>query len=80
MHTTYLSRLPIGCLILSGSKVTLDTGSTKEDVFALDTVFVVGDSRPYTIKNYKTDFAGFIPKDYKRIVLQILRLMNARLY
>lgn len=68
LHTTYLSRLPIGSLILFGSKVTLDTGSTKEDVFALDTVFVVGDSRPYTIKNYKTDLAGFIPKDYGYIM------------
>lgn len=68
LHTTYLSRLPIGSLILFGSKATLDTGSTKEDVFALDTVFVVGDSRPYTIKNYKTDLAGFIPKDYGYIM------------
>lgn len=68
MHTTYLSRLPIGSLILFGSKVMLDTGSTKEDAFALDTVFVVGDSRPYTIKNYKTDLAGFIPKDYGYIM------------
>lgn len=68
LHTTYLSRLPIGSLILFGSKVMLDTGSTKEDAFALDTVFVVGDSRPYTIKNYKTDLAGFIPKDYGYIM------------
>ena len=68
LHTTYLSRLPIGSLILFGSKVMLDTGSTKEDAFALDTVFVVGDSRPYTIKNYETDLAGFIPKDYGYIM------------
>ena len=68
LHTTYLSRLPIGSLILFGSKVTLDTGGTKEDAFALDTVFVVGDSRPYTIKNYKTALAGFIPKDYGYIM------------
>lgn len=68
LHTTYLSRLPIGSLILFGSKVMLDTGSIKEDAFALDTVFVVGDSRPYTIKNYKTDLAGFIPKDYGYIM------------
>lgn len=68
LHTTYLSKLPIGSLILFGSKVTFDTGSTKEYVFALDTVFVVGDSRRYTIKNYKTDLAGFIPKDYGYIM------------
>lgn len=68
LHLTSLSKLPIGSLILFGSKVTLYTGSTKEDAFALDTVFVVGDSRPYTIKNYKTDLAGFIPKDFGYIM------------
>ena len=68
LHTTYLSKLPIGSLILFGSKVTLDMGGTKEDAFALDTVFVVGDSHRYTIKNYKTDLAGFIPKDYGYIM------------
>lgn len=68
LHTTYLSRLPVGSLILFGSKVTLDTGTTTEEAFALDTVFVVGESRPYTIKSYKNDLNGFIPKDYGYIM------------
>lgn len=68
LHATYLSQLSAGSLILLGSKVTYDDGTNKEAAFALDTVFVVADSRPYTIKNYKNDLAGFIPKDYGYIM------------
>ena len=68
LNTTHLSNLFKGSLILFGSKVMVHTATSQEDAFALDTVFVVGESQQYSIKNYKTDVAGFIPTDYGYIM------------
>lgn len=63
--TTYLTSLAVGSVILFGSKVTDDSGNP---AFALDTVFVVGDMREYSIENHKKDLAGFVPTHYDYIM------------
>ena len=63
--TTYLTSLAVGSVILFGSKVTDSSGNP---AFALDTVFVVGDMREYSIKNHKKDLAGFVPTHYDYIM------------
>lgn len=55
----------MGSVILFGSKVTDSSGNP---AFALDTVFVVGDMREYSIKNHKKDLAGFVPTHYDYIM------------
>lgn len=63
--TTYLTSLAVGSIILFGSKVTDNNGN---DAFALDTVFVVGDTRAYFFQSYKKDLAGFVPTHYDYIM------------
>ena len=53
--------LPPGCVILFGAYKRTDDG---QDAFALDTVFVVGESRPFNKKNYAKKLNGFVPDDY----------------
>lgn len=63
--TTWLSQLAIGSLILFGSKVTDENG---ENAFALDTVFVVAKSCPYTMETYKENLDDFVPQHYGYIM------------
>ena len=62
---TQMQYLLPGSIILFGSKLLDSTGTP---YFGLDTVFVVGDSRPYQPCNYKTDLKGFVPPDFARIM------------
>lgn len=57
---TGMTQLEIGSIILFGSRVNGN--------FALDTVFVVGDKKPYTPQNMSNDLAGFVPSDYPQIM------------
>lgn len=61
-----MRQLDPGSIILFGSTIL----NTKNGgpYFALDTVFVVGESRDYTAGTYKTDLAGFIPPYYDQIM------------
>lgn len=60
---TQMQSLSQGSIILFGSAL-----STPFPHFALDTVFVVGESRVYRPCQYKKDLKGFIPKDYEKIM------------
>lgn len=57
--------LPTGCVILFGSYKRLANG---QDAFALDTVFVVGESRLFKKDNYAKKLNGFVPGDYFNIM------------
>lgn len=54
------------CFLDKGSIIIF--GSTIDSYFEVDTVFVVGESRPYKVDNFKNDLNGFIPKDYDQIM------------
>lgn len=54
------------CFLDKGSIIIF--GSTINSCFLVDTVFVVGDSKPYKVSNYQSDLNGFIPKDYDQIM------------
>ena len=60
-----LRKLDVGSIILFGSTISAKNNGP---YFALDTVFVVGEMRTYTVKNYKKDLAGFIPRYYDEIM------------
>ena len=62
---TQLAFLQQGSIILFGSKLT-DTNGIP--YFALDTVFVVGESRRYIPFNYNTNLKGFVPKAFPVIM------------
>lgn len=55
-----------GSLILFGSPILNPINGAP--YFALDTVFVVGDSCMYHVKNAETDLKGFVPKYYTEIM------------
>ena len=54
------------CFLDKGSIIIF--GSTIDSYFVVDTVFVVGESRPYKVGSFKQDLNGFIPKDYDQIM------------
>ena len=60
---TQMQSLSQGSIILFGSAL-----SSPFPHFALDTVFVVGESRLYHPCQYKKDLKGFIPKNYDMIM------------
>lgn len=60
---TQMQSLSQGSIILFGSAL-----SSPLPHFALDTVFVVGESRKYRPCQYKKDLNGFIPKNYDMIM------------
>ena len=62
---TQMQSLLSGSIILFGSKLSDQNGNP---YFALDTVFVVGESRPYVPKDCKIDLNGFVPHDFARIM------------
>lgn len=55
-----MTKLNVGSIILFGSRVNGD--------FALDTVFVIGDRRPYTPQTMSLDLAGYAPTIYPHIM------------
>lgn len=68
--------LKIGSLILFGSPVQVEGKAA----FALDTVFVVDDRRPFTPASYKKDLTGFMPDEYPDVMLfDTLPVQNAPL-
>ena len=62
---TKLQDLLPGSIILFGS--SFDT-KTDDPIFAVDTVFVVGEAREYTPENVKQDLHGFVPDEYYTIM------------
>lgn len=65
-HKPVMRTLPAGSLILFGS--IKNPRSNGAEYFALDTVFVVGDNKPFTPATYQTDLGNFIPQDYDKIM------------
>lgn len=63
---TYMKYLKEGSLILFGSSVL--NSPNEEPYFALDTVFVVAESRLYNIDTYDKDLSDFIPQYYDEIM------------
>lgn len=55
-----MTKLDVGSIILFGSRV--------KGEFALDTVFVVGDKKPYTPHSMTRDLAGYAPASYPNIM------------
>ncbi|MBQ0049293.1 MAG: hypothetical protein KBT12_03495 [Bacteroidales bacterium] len=66
-----MTKLCKGRIILFGSRVN--------DQFALDTVFVVGDSKPFTPNNIFKDLSGFAPNDYP-LIMQLSGSQNLVCY
>lgn len=62
---TKLQDLLPGSIILFGS--SFDT-KTDDPIFAVDTVFVVGEAREYTPENVKQNLHGFVPDEYYTIM------------
>lgn len=62
---TKLQELASGSIILFGS--SFDT-KTDDPIFAVDTVFVVGEAREYTPENVKQNLHGFVPDEYYTIM------------
>lgn len=62
---TKLQELVSGSIILFGS--SFDT-KTDDPLFAVDTVFVVGEAREYTPENVKQDLHGFVSDEYYTIM------------
>lgn len=58
-----LCSLQVGSVILFGSALKVPFPH-----FALDTVFVVGDSKQYVPRNYKKGLNTFIPENFERIM------------
>lgn len=65
VYPTQLAKLEKGSIILFGS--TINRGKPNA-YFALDTVFVVDESREYTTENYKVNLKSFIPPKYSDIM------------
>lgn len=61
-----MKSLQKGSLILFGSSFLNPQG--EDPYFALDTVFVVGESRLFHVKSHENDLAGFIPPYYAEIM------------
>lgn len=59
-NPTALTKLDVGSIILFGSRVN--------GQFALDTVFVVSDKKPYTPQTMARDLAGYVPANYPDIM------------
>ena len=62
---TILNFLCPGSIILFGSAKNLQS---KDAYFALDTVFVVSESRYYTANNYLRDLGTYVPRNYDVIM------------
>lgn len=60
IKSTGMQKLEKGSIILFGSRVNKE--------FVLDTVFVVGDRKPYTSDNIVSDLSGFVPSDYPNLM------------
>lgn len=59
-----IKNLEPGSIILFGS----NRGGSTNPYFALNTVFVVKESRPYSTTTYENDLQGFISNDYSEIM------------
>lgn len=60
-----IKNLEPGSIILFGS----NRGGSTNPYFALNTVFVVKESRPYSTTTYANDLQGFIPNDYPEEIM-----------